>query len=341
MNQSVTPVIYQSQGTLTILSRSWNLVRSNLKPSLLMIAPSTLMNIAFFLLLSLISSQAFLTEATAINLSIRLLLLLASILFSIPTILVSTLSYLAMCRYFYLTIVSPRPPSIKACFTYLLRKWLPLGGLVLILGALMVGLVIANIIVFYLGILLVSFIVGILGASAATGETLFPKLMMMAFVLVTGFVLFAGLIVLGSLEAFLFSFPITSVATETENPGKNIWQHLKQAYQLLFRNFSKVVLFSLGLLIFSWLLLGVLVSPVYFWVMMESTRISLKTSLPFYIQAVLNLWSSLANMLIAPLIASAMALFWYDCKTRSQGLDLKLWLDRLKHNKENTPQPTS
>lgn len=340
MSNATAPVIYQNQGILSILSRSWNLVRNNLKASLLMVAPPTVMNILFFIFLSMISSQAFLTEATPVHLGIRLLIAILAMLFSIPTLIVSTLCYFTMCRYFYCAIINPKPPAIQECALYLLKKWLPISGLVAGLGLLVTGLVVVNIIVFYLGILLVGAIMGAVGLSVGNSDALLPKLMMIAFVLVLGFVLLAGLIALGSLEVFLFSFPITSLVTEQSDSKKSVWQHLNQSYQLLFRNFPGAVLFSLGLLFFSWILLIVLMSPVYLWILVESTRISLsfQSTLPFYIQTILNLWSSLTNMLITPLIASAMALFWYDCQTRSKGLDLQLWLEKLQGLKPGQAQ---
>lgn len=333
MSRTETSIIYQTQGILSILSRSWNLVRANLKKVLLIVAPATLMNLIFHILLSLISSQPFLTNNNPANIGVSLLVLALTFLFSIPTLIVSLFSYFTLGRYFYFAITDPQPPSIKACVIYLAKNWLPLSGLVVLLGLIVTGLVVVNVVLLYLGLVLVASIVGILAASGATSGAFLPKLMMAAFVLVIGFASLAGLITLASLEGFLFSFPITSLITAKPEQRLSIWQHLSQSYQLLFRHFPAVVLFSLGLLFFSWTLLIVLMGPIYVWMAIESARIHSSIHLPLYIQTIHNIWASLTNMLIMPLLASAMALFWYDCQTRSRGLDLQLWLQKLKARK--------
>lgn len=338
MNSTETTIIYQTQGILSILSRSWNLVRANLKKVLIIVAPATLMNLVLHILLSLVSSQPFLTKGNPINIGVSLLVLALTFLFSIPTLILSLFCYFTLGRYFYLAIINPQPPTIRECVIYMSKNWLPLSGLVILLGLIVTGLVVVNVVVFYLGLMLVGSIVTILAASGATNSAFLPKLMMAAFILVVGFASLAGLIALGSLEGFLFSFPITSLITAKSEQRLSIWQHISQSYQLLFRHFPAVVLFSLGLLFFSWALLIVLMGPIYLWMAIESARIHTTLHLPFYIQAIHNIWASLTNMLIMPLLASAMALFWYDCQTRSRGLDLQLWLQKLKARKSGQLQ---
>lgn len=341
MSASSALIIYQSQGPLTLLSRAWNLLRANLKKCLLIMALPTLMNTVFHVLLSLLSNKSFLTSATATDFVWRILLLGGAMLFSIPTLITWLVSCCLLCRFFYLSLLCDEAPSIRDCLRYLGKIWLPLTGLIMLLGLMVLGLIMLNFIVFYLGLMLVGVTVVAMGATGAAADAILPKLMMVAFVLVIGFVAFVLLISLGALEGFLFSFPVTSLLTAQEGGKKSVWRHIGDSYKLLFRYFPGVVTFSIGLLLLSWTMMGVMAAPAYLWMIIEMTRTGFDShhTIPLYAQTILNIWSSLTNLVMMPFLISAMTLFWYDCQVRGQGLDIRLWLDKIRNRGGGQPSP--
>jgi hypothetical protein len=131
-----------------------------------------------------------------------------------------------------------------------------------------------------------------------------------------------------SLQWFLFNFPIAAIATaDQEKP--DFWKKVTGSFTLIFRNFPRLVGFSVCGLLLSVSILSVLLSPVVLWMGIEQTRLGLHQTIPLYLQTAWNVWNSLANCLIMPYYVSALILMWYDCQARSEGLDLQLWIERL------------
>ncbi|WP_373530977.1 hypothetical protein [Vampirovibrio sp.] len=322
------PVIYPPQGILTLISRAWTLVRVNLKVVLLLMAVPAILNTLFHILLSLFSNQAFLTQVGVGELAIRLLLLAGTCVLIIPVFLAWLISYGMLCRFFYLSLLRNTTPSLKECFQHLRANALPLMGMTVLLGLMFLGLLVVTLVIFYLGMILVGFTMTALMASSG-GAT--SKLMMGIFALVVGFGAFVLLVSLGTVQWFLFNFPILSLLTNTEAP-KKFWRHIGDSYQLLFKSVPRVLLFSIGFMLLSWSFMGVLMGPVSLWMGVEMSRTGLDNhhSVPLYVQSIWNIWSSLANCLIMPFHISALTLFWYDCQTRAEGLDLKRWLNKLQ-----------
>lgn len=346
MTANPSTVIYQSQGILTIMSRAWTLARVNLKAILLIMLPPTLLNTALHILLSLLSSRSFLTTANATELGSSLLLLAGAGLLSIPTIVAWLISYCLMGRFFYLALLRREAPSIKECLQHLSCHWLALAGLTIVLGLLVLGLVVVTLVISYLGLILVGFVMAALVASVNKATPGFPALMMGIFALVVGFVALVLVVSLIALELFLFNFPIMSVLTVTDR-RKKFSAHLSDSFQLLFKHFPRVLLFSVAALMLSWTFMGVMLGPASIWMAVEMARAGIgnQHTLPVYMQTIWNIWSSLANCLIMPFHVSALTLFWYDCQVRGEGLDLKLWLERLRIRKSGnaplkaTPMP--
>jgi hypothetical protein len=326
-----SPYIYPPQGILTLISRAWNLVRINLKVVIGIMALPTLFNTLFHVLLSLFSNQSFLTQVGSTELGFRLLLLVGTSLLVIPSFFLWLVSYGLLGRFFYLSILRNTAPTAKECFQHLRENWLALMGMTLLLGLMVMGLLVLTILIFYLGMLLIGFTVAALAISAGTDSS---RLMMAIFALVLGFAALSLLVILGTMQWFLFNVPILSLLTTT-GQRKGFWKHIGDSCQILFRLIPRVILFSVSFVVLSWIFMGVLMSPALIWIKLEMSRTALASHhlLPLYIQSIWNIWSSLANCLIMPFYISAITLFWYDCQTRSEGLDLKLWLEKLQIRK--------
>jgi hypothetical protein len=110
---------------------------------------------------------------------------------------------------------------------------------------------------------------------------------------------------------------------------------MQQAFRLLLSNFPKLTLFGILFFLFSCLLSTILHSPIFLWVALELARLGVPTqhTIPLHLQIGINLWGVLTSFILLPFYSSAITLMWYDCQVRKEGLDLRLWLYRLKQRR--------
>lgn len=333
MSTPVTMPIYQAQGILTLLSRAWNLLKLNLGDSLKIVAAPTLLSLVIQLLFTFISSGNFLTPVSAQTLGLKILFFVLASLLLIPLLILWSFSYCLLARYYYMSIIQEKPPTLNDCLRQIIRIGWPLAVLIVVSGLLIIGISVLVAIVIYVGFILIGFI----GAVAAASHVMASQIMMMAFIVLLGFLALIVTIALLSVQAFLFSFPVLAlINTPVESRGKLkiSWRILLgQAYKLLFKNFFRVICFTVGLMIFNWILMGVLMVPASTWIAIEFAKEGAANlqHLPIYPQLIWNIWSNFANMLAIPYYVCAITLFWYDCQVRTQGKDITLWLERLNH----------
>jgi hypothetical protein len=332
-------VIYPAQSMLTLISRAWNLLRTNLKSTLLLMAAPTVVFTVLHLMISVLSSQTVLTPASGAVLALDILLLIGCAVLAFPSYFFWVFSCCAISRLHYSAIVDDTPLTIRECWQYIRTIWGSLTLLIVILSIVAGGLVLVSLIVFYLGLILSVVAIAGLGVAATNFHHLLPGVMTLFFVLVWGFVVLTVMIGLVSFQGLVFIFPLLAVSTG-DDPATTWWQHLKHAYALLFGNVLRVIPFTLILFLFSWVIISVLMSPAWIWSIIELTRLGINQQyhIPLYIQTVLNLWSSMANLLVIPFQISAMTLFWYDCLVRKEGLDLKLWFNRILRSQGKPPE---
>jgi hypothetical protein len=341
MSASAVPapvIIYPAQSLMSLLSRAWNLLRTNLKSSLLLMMGPTILITAFHLLVSLLSSQTFLTPTSAAGLTFTLLIVLACILLALPCFFFWIFSCCALSRLYYSAIVSEAPITIRACWHYLQKIWLPLTLLIVALSVILFIFIIVNFLILYLGILLSVLVLTGLGLATGNFQHLGPGVTIIFFLLIWGFVVLAATISMISFQGFFFAFPLLAISTAT-NIKTTWWQHLSKSYKLLFENIHRIIPFAMILFFFSWILLGVLMSPAWIWSILELARLGINQQdhIPMHIQTVVNIWSSLANLLVLPFHISALTLFWYDCLVRKEGLDLKIWFNRILRRQGKNP----
>jgi hypothetical protein len=332
-------VIYPAQGILTLISRAWNLLRTNLKSSIILMAMPTLLFTVLHLMISVLSSQTFLTPTSGATLALDILLAIGCAVLAFPCYFFWIFSCCAICRLHYSAITSDTPLSIRECWQYIRKIWMSLTLQIIILSIILGILIVISFIVFYLGIILSVVAIAGLGLAATNFHNMLPGIMTLFFLLIWGFVVLAIIIALVSFQGLLFIFPLISVSTSNE-PGLPWWHHMKHAYTLLFKNTLRVIPFTIVLFLFSWIIISVLMSPVWIWTVIELTRLGINQQhhIPLHIQTILNLWSSLANLLVIPFQISAMTLFWYDCLVRTEGLDLEIWFNRILRSQGKPPE---
>jgi hypothetical protein len=322
--------IYPAQGILTLISQAWNLLKINLKSSLLIVSGPALLLTLLHFLISTLSSQNFLTPATGDTLTMKLLVAILVVLLAIPSFCIWIFSACALSRLYYSGIIHSKSFTPKECWLYIRKAWPILSLLIIVLSIMLVVMLVLDFLVLFLSISLSALVIGALSISSGSLSTMGPGLMLFFFLMVLGFLVLAFTIGLGTFQGFFFMFPLIAIATDMSHPI--LWKKkLKEAYLLLFKNFPRLIVFALALFCFSAVLTTVLLSPVWLWAILEMTRLGISQQhyIPLHIQSVLNISSSLANLVILPFHMSALTLLWYDCQVRSEGLDLLIWFNNL------------
>lgn len=328
---STTQVIYPAQSVLTLISRAWNLLRSHFKVSILIMLPPLLLLTAVHLLTSLLSSHPFLTPTSFKALTFQLLAAVISVIMLVPYLFVWSFSCCALSRYYFSVIVSETPLSIKDCWQYVGKNWLPYLGLTLGLGGVSIVLTVVNLVILGLGMFLSFMILGGLSVMVPHGgNNILPALMVFMFLLIWGFTILTTVVSMMTAQGFLFSFPLLAFSTAPQAPTA-LWPLIQKSFKLLVEQFPRLLIFTVALSLFSLVMITVLMSPAVFWMMVELTRLGVSQQhfLPLHVQIGFNLWSCLANLIMFPFHISAITLLWYDCLVRKEGLDLKLWFNQL------------
>lgn len=323
------PVIYPAQGSATLISRSWNLFRKHLKTGVLVMLAPTAVYFIFLLLLGVIASQGFLIATTQQRLTLVLLLAVGAVALLGLFFLLYGYCCCALMRYFYGAITMPAPWPIRECWDLVWRRRWTVAALLCLAAAAMIAFAVVDTLIFYLGVLLSVMTLAALGGVAGIMQS--PMMVVIAVVafLIFGFVVLAVLIGLFSTEWFMVIFPLLSVATAERE--RSLGAHLAEGLGLLGHNFARMLLFALALFLFSAIVSMALHAPVYAWAMYEQGRLGMtsQVALPLHVSAVINLWTGLINIILMPFYISTLTLFWYDCKVRAEGLDLRLWFRNL------------
>lgn len=330
--------IYPAQSIMLLISHAWNLLRVNLKSSVLVLLGPTVLFAALNILISLLSERTFLTPANPTDLTQSLLTGLLLLLLGIPCFFVWVLSCCALSRFYYSAIVQDEPLPIKACWQYVFRRWPSMLALVLALSASLGVLILLDFLILFIGLSLSFFIAGTLVASAVSLQQMAPQIMMLFFLLILGFIILSFTIGLISFQGFFFTLPLIAVST-AQNTNVPLGRSLKQAYRFLFKNLVRLTVFGLVLFFFSAAVTAVLMSPAWIWAVMEMARlgVSQQHHIPLHVQSVINIYSSLTSLLMLPFHISALTLLWYDCQVRQEGLDLKIWFNRILGRQRNFP----
>lgn len=333
-------VIYPAQGIMLLISHAWNLLRANLKSSILIILAPTLLFTLFHLLVGLLSGQTFLTSTTVSALTQDLLVGAVLILLAIPCFGLWIFSCCTLSRLYYSAITQEQPLSVKACWQYTLKRWFPTLGVTITLSISLLVMLALDFFILFIGLSLSFFILGALAVSTGNFQHIGSQVMMFLFLLVWGFVVLTFTIGMASFQGFFFTFPLLALSTGPSAPG-SIWPRLKEAYRLLFKNLIRLTLFGVVLFCFSGALSVVLMSPAWIWAVLEMARLGLSQQhyIPLHVQSVLNIYSSLASLLMLPFHISALTLLWYDCQVRQEGLDLRIWFNRILERQNRQPEP--
>ncbi|MEB3286067.1 MAG: hypothetical protein VKJ04_01050 [Vampirovibrionales bacterium] len=112
-----------------------------------------------------------------------------------------------------------------------------------------------------------------------------------------------------------------------------LWRY---AFALVFSRFGKTLLYGAICLFFLYVWLLVFDLPVLGWYAYEAAKASLRgenfdvAKMPRLALSIFQLWGTLVHACILPLYVSGATIFWYDGNVEKSGLDLRIWLARLR-----------
>ena len=109
----------------------------------------------------------------------------------------------------------------------------------------------------------------------------------------------------------------------------------KKSFSLIYNNFSHTIFFTFCLLSLWYIFTMYFNLPIIIYSFIEVFKEGIVprgyATYPMHVLVLSSLWGSLSGMLIWPFIISAITLFYYDIKVRSEGFDL---LEAIKFQKQ-------
>ncbi len=321
-----SPIIH-AQGVFTLVGRAWNLFQQNWQVAISAMVGPVLLQTLVGLMSSLITNGTFLTATTAKDLLFTGLMGLGVLGGQLIYMLILSVCGLTLSRYFYALLLSDTPFSLEECIRYTWKRFWALCLWLLIafgLGMLLIGLIALTLLV---GVMVSSLVavglsrshLGALGAMAGVFAVSWGFLMVVLLVLLLGF-LFG-----------LLAFPLLSLATDMDGLTP-AFQLFRMGIRQAFFNLGRLIPFMLVLIIFSGVMTSTLLAPVVIWMGLELQKLApaLRGHFPVHVTTAFVVANGLAQLVNGPFTVAAMTLFWYDCRVRREGLDLTLWLNRLR-----------
>lgn len=137
--------------------------------------------------------------------------------------------------------------------------------------------------------------------------------------------------------------PLTLLFVVLACEDKNIFGSLMRSYKMTFSRFPQTLGFSVTLLA-TWFFLDIALTSalqvLYGFEYARSGIYSGKASaaseleIPIHLQILSSVWNSIVFMYLMPMFYMASGFFYYSLRMREEGMDIDLWLKRLKgkHN---------
>lgn len=334
-------VIYTSQPITTIISRGWNLLRLTFKDSVLLALIPTVCFTLAIMLFTFPASWTFLTPSGEAAMARDLVALALSVPVWLLFFVLWGFSNCALIRLYYSAMVLDAPLSVKDCWRFVWGiKW-PIMLLMLVFTLMLAVFVALDFLILLVGGLMSMAAFGALGSFAGIAQNWLLTLMMIFFLLLWGFAVLTVTIGLMTVEGFFFVFPFIALSTAPQGPDRpSLPSLVGQAYRLLFSSLPRLVVFAIALFVFSSVLSTVLNAPIIVWASAEMLRqgVTQQHHLPMHVNLAINIWGSLIHLVLSPFYTAAITLFWYDCRVRKEGLDLRLWFNQMIQRRGKRPE---
>lgn len=346
--------IYGPAGICSLLDRAWNLFKRNGKASFLLLMVPLIVSTVASLLSTIPSNFPTMTEFSIETMLISLGVMLVAVVVGGVAWFVTFLMCCALTRLYYSALMGETPLSIRQTLSAFKNIW-PVMILVFI-GFICVWFtfIFIDIFIFLLGMAATLSSMTMLTASSSYmvqgGAVVLAVL--------GGFLTFSLLFVLVAFQSLLFALPMIAFASTEESyypmPGWrldfNAWMgylfgNLAQITMtvlgtmgIIFSNIMRAMRFGALLLLLYMILLCTFHIPVFIWMAVEFERLSLYSEsvpglLPLHVSVAFQLWSGLVAAVVWSYMLAALTLFLYDCRVRSEGLDIELMFERMQERK--------
>ncbi|HUA09126.1 MAG TPA: hypothetical protein VMA98_07595 [Candidatus Acidoferrales bacterium] len=199
-------------------------------------------------------------------------------------------------------IYAGRRPSYRDGFARVLRRWAPLLGSTILCGLILIGA--------YVALVVVAMIAAVIAALMVQGM---PILSIPLIVIGALFVL--ALLLLFMLLVVCCAFALYATTIEERSPGDAIGQAFRRIFNR--REFRKALLIALAYLAIE---IGAIVL---------SATVGLLILNYLHNTALQLAASTIVNAMLTAFITVLLAVYYYDVRTRSEGLDLEVALERL------------
>lgn len=311
----------------TLLGRAWNLFRSDMRRSLLIMLLPSVLDACAGIAIALPAATPGDARAGAaysglLVLSYGVGLLLLAVNFFVRAGALVTLSGL------YRATIERRCLSLRQAFQAVRAKGMGLASACFGLFLLAIVLIICDWVVLTLGMLLLAVLAT--GTLAYLFATLGPwALVAVMGGLVAGVGLGAAILALAGFQCLCCLLPLAAIASETQTTVNAQWRALFRSYRLIGCQPLRAGAFGLMLLMaYSALSLALsLPSQIASFMALSTSHM---TVMPVSVSIGLNLYGMVVSALVWPFIFAALTLFWYDCQVRSEGADLGLRVQRLR-----------
>jgi len=201
------------------------------------------------------------------------------------------------------TIYAGGKPSYATGFARVLQRWLPLLGTIVLTLLIFLGL--------YLGVfvaaLVVGGVIGMLGAAIPVAGPIVAVVAVIALVIAA---------ILAFLVLILwYAFVLYATTIERANPSHAIGEGFRRLFNR--REFGKALLIALAYL------------AIEIAVILVIAGVSALTDLVVHSPVVDVIVNSLINAMLVAFLTVLVAVYYYDVRTRTEGLDLEADIERL------------
>ncbi len=335
-DEGIPAIIYSAVSPATLLSRAWNLLRYHLKPSILLMMIPAFLGVLSSLLMLLPSALKGMAGVNSFSLFIVAFVLGVLLLYF--TILVRFFCLAGLARMYYHTLVEGTVISLRESFKRAVKSRSAfLAMLLLFSGTLLLGtgFVVLDVVAFFVGMIGVYVLGAFLMVALVVPNAIFQIALLIValgvFIMGSAFIALV-LIAMMSFQGAVCLFPAVSVANTNQTGFLATLEEGLASYRLLTKNWVRVVLFGILLYVLYMVLSLALMLPLQVWFLLEiifNPGTDPAALMPIHKSLIMSVYQALVFSVIWPFIFAGATLLWYDCRVRSEGLDIRLLLHRM------------
>ena len=333
-------MILQTAGVGTTIGRAINTFKLNIRAAAQIMMIPLVISALEGVVNAIPSAIHTLTMPDMGRLVITALAALLVFFLSIASVFITTLFCAPIIRINYSTLTHPAPMSLHQSIADCKKS---IGTLIALTLYALISLIIFGVIDAILAVIALFGLTAIMVAST-TITTMFKSSSVAGPFFITTLVISGAILTIVTLAILGFQMmmsflPLVCASTSHDMQKRGFVQSLGYGFRMLFANLPRAVLFGILLIIFWGVVATVLQLPVGIWMGIELRRFDdalQPGTIPLHVSFVVNLITSVVKTVMTPFGLCAIALFWYDCQVRKEGVDLAQWLTRMKKPSPDT-----